>query len=129
MRVVFPILFLFAAIGCGLAQDTSPPAKLSPDQQAIRKNAEAFVAEVVTCPILRRVPVSLDVLVEDPQRNESPVDLVRALLLHIHHPTGGDPGPWSNRIPEEVEVRLLCRVGVSHETNLSTKLKTGQSAK
>ena len=44
MRFVFPLLCIFAAIGCGLAQDASPPAKLSPDQQAIRKNAEAFVA-------------------------------------------------------------------------------------
>jgi hypothetical protein len=85
------------------------------------------MAEIVTGPILRRVPVSLEVLVEDPQRDESPVDLVRALLLYIHHPTGGDPGPWSNRIPEEVEVRLLCRVGVGHVLNLSRKWKTGLS--
>lgn len=44
MRVAFPLLFIFAAIACSLAQDNSPPAKLSPDQQAIRANAEAFVA-------------------------------------------------------------------------------------
>jgi uncharacterized protein (TIGR02246 family) len=44
MRVVSPILCVFIVIGCGLAQDNSPPAKLSPDQQAIRSSAEAFVA-------------------------------------------------------------------------------------
>ena len=44
MRVVSQILCVFAAFGCCFAQDASPPAELSPDQQAIRKNAEAFVA-------------------------------------------------------------------------------------
>lgn len=44
MRIVSPILCAFIAIGCCLAQDNSPPAKLSPDQQAIRASAEAFVA-------------------------------------------------------------------------------------
>ena len=44
MRIAFPILCVFAIIGRGVAQDNSTPAKLSPDQQAIRANAEAFVA-------------------------------------------------------------------------------------
>jgi uncharacterized protein (TIGR02246 family) len=45
MRIVFPILCLFVAIGCGFAQGNSAPVTLSPDQQAIRANAEAFVAD------------------------------------------------------------------------------------
>ena len=56
------------------------------------------------------------VVIDHPQRNESPVDVVGALLLHIHHPTGGDPGPRSNRIPEEVKVRRRGVVG--HLANL-----------
>ena len=39
------------------------------------------------------------------------------LFLDVHHPTGGDPRPWSNRIPEEIEVgrrRGGCHAGTLH---------------
>ncbi|TWT81367.1 hypothetical protein CA13_28190 [Planctomycetes bacterium CA13] len=44
MRVAVTIVSTFMFVACGFAQDNSPPPKLSADQQAIRKNAEAFVA-------------------------------------------------------------------------------------
>ena len=44
MRAVFPVLCILMTFCVGTAQESSSPAELSPDQQAIRKHAEAFVA-------------------------------------------------------------------------------------
>ena len=44
MKVLYSILCVFAAVGCVHAQENPAAEQLSPDQLAIRSNAEAFVA-------------------------------------------------------------------------------------
>src|SRR6478735_3133559 len=59
---------------------------------------------IVALPVFRRVPLLVDVLVDDPERDEAPVDLVVTLLGDVGHPPRRDPGPRAHGVEEEIEV-------------------------